>query len=948
MSTLQTSVHGSLRIFRGVIVTLVVAFTGPTYAQESSAPRVALVIGNSAYNSVAPLANPRNDAELIAERLWEAGFEVIESIDADRETMLSQLATFRSRLREGSEAVFFYAGHGVRIGARNYLLPVSVNPSSVEELVAQSVDAQAIVDVMANSGAKLSVVLLDACRDNPFGEVSDAQEEVIAARAIRIGGTEEGVRDGIARLSEAAPGGLAEMSAGENETLISFATAPGAVAYDGAGRHSPYTEALARALEAPGLEIGQMFRRVRGDVREATGGLQITWLTSTLESEFYFRPPVENLRASTTGMTRGTDTLGALPPRRVVDRAFWRVVSEADRADGYQAYLRTSPDGAFAEDARQKVRALGIVDDQPDPLFADDAAEQTVDVVSQEELQMELLTRIAASDVSVPIGTGRQQIDVDAGEGAWVFVANAPRLGRISAGETAVPGNSVFWHATGQRLFYQPQVGSNGGLEELDLQVLKDAGEVNQRGIAVEAFVHACDMLAGMPQDTKKVTAGTRQFILNRNFDAAIVSCEVAVDRHPDVPRYWAQLARAYRAAGRYDEALLWQERAVEADYLAAVVNLGQMYLDAQAVPQDYAKAYELFSYAADKGETAAFTALAWVFRAGVGVEQSYANAMTWYQRGADAGNDWAMTNIGELYQNGKGVERDPTKAVEWYTRAAKSGELTAQTRLARMYQTGDGIEKDFAKAKEWYETAAGRGVPNAVTRLGIMYEAGQGVDKNVEAAHRLFTTAAREGDGEAFFRLGKLYAAKHPLFDDPGRAAAFLERALSMKVFGAERELARLLAEGRGVEKDHARAIELFEIAGEKNPWAARDAGRLLISGEQLPPDYERAASLFEGAARNGVPWAARDLARLYEAGQGVPRDPVTALIWYATAVGLSDDANLRGLIDGPVASFGAETRIAAAQSLLIEKGFLQGTADGVFGPQTQRSLDAAFARIG
>ena len=157
----KTTTRAPLRVLRaGPIAAAVLVFAclpawsqSPEQEERQGASRVALVIGNSAYTHVSALPNPANDAQLIAEKLWESGFEVVESIDADRETMLADLATFRSRLREGSEALFFFAGHGVQVGGKNYLLPVSVAPSSVEDLRAQSVDAQLFVDIMANSGA---------------------------------------------------------------------------------------------------------------------------------------------------------------------------------------------------------------------------------------------------------------------------------------------------------------------------------------------------------------------------------------------------------------------------------------------------------------------------------------------------------------------------------------------------------------------------------------------------------------------------------------------------------------------------------------------------------------------------------------------------------------------------------------------------------------------------
>jgi TPR repeat protein len=935
----------------GVVVMLAFA-AGPAFAQPNAgfAPRVAMVVGNSNYQSVDPLPNPANDARIIAEKLWESGFEVIETIDADREEMLADLATFRSRLHEGSEALFFYAGHGVQINGKNYLIPISAAPLSVDDLIAQSVDAQLFVDLMSNSGAKLNLVLLDACRNNPFAEITEADAKSLETRAISIGASEDEVARGLKELAGSSTGGLAEMTSGKTETIISFATAPGAVAYDGTGKHSPYTQAIADNIDESGLEVTDLFRRVRGDVREATDGNQIAWTTSTLESRFYFKPEGDDLVRTTTGMGVRSDTLGDLPPQRIVDRTIWRSIRDSGRIDAYKAYLRILPDGAFTEDAAQEIRNLGgtLDDVNPiDPLLQDIRSGATARVGATD--REEFVSELDRGDVAVAIGTGLVWTPAEVNEAGWFYVEEAPRLGQVNVGEgEPLTRNIVRWIPEARTLSYTPKIGSNGGIDQFVGAALRDNGEMLETRVAIETYVDACDILAGNPYDSQRVTAGTRQFIIDRNFDAAIAVCEIAVDTNPDVVRFWAQLARAYRSAGRYDQALFYQQKAVDAGYASAMVYLGQMYLDAQAVPQDYARAKVLFEAAAERGETAAFTALAWIYRAGVGVEQDFARAMEYYREGAARGNDWAMTNIAEFYQEGIGVDQDITEAIRWYITAAKSGELTAQTRLARIYQTGDGVEPDYEQARFWFETAAGRGVPNAVTRLGIMYEEGQGQANGIEAAARLYRRAAQDGDAEAYFRLGRLYASKHPLFDDPARAVGLLERALSENVYGAERELARLYEDGRGVPKDLARARDLYAVAADGNPWAARDAGRAWASSDGVEPDYEQAVRWYRRAAEGGVPWAALDLAKLTEAGRGVEQDRIAALIWYATAQGLSDDPNLARLVTEAVASYAPDDYNFAAQRLLVGMGEDIGEPDGQIGPQTRTALDSVFASRG
>ena len=929
------------------------AFALPAAAQEvpGPAPRVAMVVGNSAYQSVEALPNPANDARIIAEKLWESGFEVIETINADREKMLADLAMFRSRLRDGSEALFFYAGHGVQVNGKNYLIPVSAAPASVDDLVNQSVDAQLFVDIMANSGARLNLVMLDACRNNPFAEITDTDAEEIATRALAIGASQEEVARGLKALSEASSGGLAEMTSGKTETMISFATAPGAVAYDGVGRHSPYTQAIVDNVDEPGLEINELFRRVRGDVREATRGEQIAWTTSTLESRFYFKTNDQNLRESTTGMGAASDTLGTLPPQRIVDRTFWRAIRDSDRLEAFVAYAKTLPDGVFIEDAYQRIRELGGDPDAifaPDPLLAT-APPETMPSPLDDSLRESFLQRLESGDISVAIGTDSATLPVRSAQGGWVYVQNAPRLGEVTVGDgDRLATHDVRWLPANASFDFMPIVGSNGGSDSFTGLELLDGGETTERQVTIETYVDACDMLAGNPYDSRRVTAGTRQFIIDRNYDAAIIACEIAVQKDPDNARFWAQLARAYRSADRQEEALFYQQKAVDAGHSSAKVYLGQMYLDGQAVERDYDRAIELFQEAGIEGESAAYTALAWVNRAGVGVPQDYEKALGFYREGAARGNDWAMTNIAEFYKEGYGVPQDAEEAVRWYITAAKSGELTAQTRLARIYQKGDGVPADYEQARFWFETAAARGVPNAVTRLGLMYEEGQGTAKDVEAAARLYTRAARDGDGEAFYRLGRLYASQHPIFDDPARAVALLERGLEAGVYGADRELARLFEQGRGVEKDIARARVLYASAAEGNPWAARDAGRVWASSDGVEPDLAEAVKWYRQAAEGDVPWAALDLAKMTEAGRGVAQDRVEALIWYATARGLSDDKNLVSSVSERVAKYNAKEFNMAAQTLLTRLGAEIGAIDGQIGAKTRAAIAAAFEARG
>jgi TPR repeat protein len=245
------------------LVLCIVALTGCFSAPASAEKRVALVIGNSAYTNVTPLDNPRADAKLMADTLRGLGFTLVGGnahLDLDKAQFDSAVQAFGTELQGADVALFYYAGHGVEIRHANYLVPIGANPVREADVDFQMVDANLVLRQMEGSGTRLNLVILDACRNNPFG-----------GRGLR-----------------ATASGLAQMQAPEG-TLISFATQPGSVAVDGVDGNSPYTRALAATIRRPGLDIFQTFNQVGLAVMQATGNAQQPWLsTSPIKGDFYF------------------------------------------------------------------------------------------------------------------------------------------------------------------------------------------------------------------------------------------------------------------------------------------------------------------------------------------------------------------------------------------------------------------------------------------------------------------------------------------------------------------------------------------------------------------------------------------------------------------------------------------------------------------------------------
>jgi uncharacterized caspase-like protein len=308
-------------------------------ALPAAAQRVALVIGNGAYREAPALANPTADARGMAAALGRLGFATDLLLDADRAQMEAAIRRFGEAAAGAEAALVYYAGHAVEVAGRNHLIPVSARIRSDRDLPFETVDFDAVMTQLEGR-ARVILVFLDACRDNPFRQ------------RLMAGGT-RGV---------AAPG-LAPVR-GPVGTLVAFATAPGNVAQDGYGANSPFTAALLQHIETPGLEVRPMLGRVRQSVREATAGSQVPWENSSLEGEFFFRPATPPAAVAALPQQPEAPVQGQGAPRSGIspdgatERLFWESVKDSRSPEELEAYLRRYPDGVFADLARTRIAAL--------------------------------------------------------------------------------------------------------------------------------------------------------------------------------------------------------------------------------------------------------------------------------------------------------------------------------------------------------------------------------------------------------------------------------------------------------------------------------------------------------------------------------------------------------------------------------------------------------------
>ncbi|NPU12370.1 tetratricopeptide repeat protein [Bradyrhizobium sp. 83002] len=242
----------------------------PQPAALATGQRMALVIGNGAYAHVQPLTNPPRDARAIAKSLRDIGFTVVEGIDLDRAAMQAKTRDFLREATRAQMAVVFYAGHGVQIDGRNYLVPTDIALSAGSEIVTAMVDMDLILAGLDDQ-VRTNILILDACRNNPFAPPEPAAPP---SRSLSASGL-------------AAPSSLGAGATSGAGTLIAFATAPGKVALDGEGDNSPFSAALSRHIGTPGLEVQQMLTRVRAEVVAGTRNRQVPWSNSSLLGEVY-------------------------------------------------------------------------------------------------------------------------------------------------------------------------------------------------------------------------------------------------------------------------------------------------------------------------------------------------------------------------------------------------------------------------------------------------------------------------------------------------------------------------------------------------------------------------------------------------------------------------------------------------------------------------------------
>ncbi|AZO05610.1 hypothetical protein EJ068_22965 [Mesorhizobium sp. M2A.F.Ca.ET.043.02.1.1] len=305
--------------------------------------RVALVIGNSKYVYAPTLANPASDARLMAETLRKAGFKVVEGVDLDYAGMHDRLNRFTEAAYDAELAVIYYAGHGLQVNGKNYLVPVDAELTAPAHLRTRTVQIDELLAALPPDPG-VGVVILDACRDNPLART--LATSLPKSRSITAPGL--------------APIDIASTDVGTGGVLIAYATDPGAVSYDGIGANSPYTTSLAKHLAEPGVDIQNALTRVRGEVTAETNGRQRPWYNASLGREVFIGPATAETTAGPAQSPGSNSAHQSIEPdsRGWVEQRVWDEASKRNTVAHYEAYLKQFPNGAFADLARLNLDQL--------------------------------------------------------------------------------------------------------------------------------------------------------------------------------------------------------------------------------------------------------------------------------------------------------------------------------------------------------------------------------------------------------------------------------------------------------------------------------------------------------------------------------------------------------------------------------------------------------------
>ncbi|MBU3032044.1 SEL1-like repeat protein [Paracoccus sp. XHP0099] len=613
----------------------------PAAAEE---PRFALVVGNWDYGPENILKNPANDARAMASALLRSNFDVDLHENLDKAAFDQAIEAFLTDIPDSPVVLFYYAGHAYQRDGQNYLLPIGIDGWTAEEIDRKSLPVADLVKRFNARGAAFTVIILDACRNNPFVVGDDERQR-----------------------------GLASMESTGGETLIGFATQAGEVAYDGAGPNSPYTGALVNEIDRDGKDILDVFRSVRRTVRIGTGGLQRPFISASIERRFVFRDDGTGV----PDMPGETEiTADNLTSR--IEAIWWRAIADSQVPEEllqFAAYFPASPAGHEARSLAQNLEQSG----------------QVVRGLTLTQFNLPE-TRRAAEGLSGVV----TNCDIVAGDPddprrvtdgvAWGLVNVRRGLQDCSAALIDDPLNPRLLHQMGRLLDIQNRYAEAEGFYRMAAAGDYSAAQVNL------GFMYVTGK--GRDRDYAQAFRYYKQAAALGNLRARTNIGEM--------------FERGWHVEQNIDEAVLWYRLAAQNGWPNALDTLANMYRrgrddQGRGVDRDPQEAARLYRLATELGNSNAMNNLGMLYLGDELGAPDVPRGIELLQRAADLGNRFAPFQLGRLYLNGEVVGRDEAKALRFLMRSADLGFSPAYVAIGRMYQSGQGVTKSDAEAAFYF-----------------------------------------------------------------------------------------------------------------------------------------------------------------------------------------------------------------------------------------------------
>ncbi|RUV69546.1 MAG: tetratricopeptide repeat protein [Mesorhizobium sp.] len=781
----------------GIVAALMLASV-TTFEASAIERRVAFVIGNSDYQEISALKNPAKDVVDVSNTFRAAGFDVFVASNLTKLQFEDQFRNYLAAVDGAEVAVVYYSGHGFQIGGENFLIPVDASLKDAADVEVQAIKLNDVLQQM-RSKSKIQVIILDACRNNPFPR------------------KDYWLRD---QLLTASGTGLAEVRSSLN-TLIAFATEPGAVAYDGAGDLSPFSFAFSRRALAPNQEIRTVMAAVRRDVVEATKGLQVPWENSSLIDEVVLMrrasrpslPPVlEKVVLSGVGpvdlnlpepveVDGGSITVSIeRPPALGRLMLNGKVVEAGDLIQGKDLpHLQMDVPKGVGEPEDMDMLAYAARDNwggeakgmlvfrvksgegaQGEQVMASLEAEQKQQVLQRGIHVTGAAEAIENREIDVPVGIGAVALNLDLptdDSAVSLKVASYPATGTLSLPDRALSPESSLTVGEVEGLRYEPQIGASAPVE-ITFEIRADSAVSKPAKMKLSPTVDPCDLAAGEPLDLQGVVPG---LLPNEIGADAVKLCEAAVKAYPDVPRFRYELGRALLAAGKVDQARKAIQQAADRGHVRAVFELGYLYATGTGVAVDRKQANTFYAAAADKGDPYGMTSWGRALFHGSGVERDTAKGLDLLLKAAAMGHTYAMNDLGAIFTEGRnGVTADQARAVAFLEAGVERQDMYSMNLLGRNYLSGAGVEKDPKTALALFQKATELGQPYAPSNLARMYRDGVGVERNPAEAQRLFEMATMRGDEYGAFDRAVLEMEKGEKADQ-ATAVRFLAFAAAL-----------------------------------------------------------------------------------------------------------------------------------------------------------------------